>query len=83
MLLECCGELAIAPAQVLEGKTPAGIAALIEEADGEADTFVDLYDGIEKGYAGERKIYPLSDSQLGVFLELSLIHIYLSRSSCT
>lgn len=69
MLLECCGELAIAPAQVLEGKTPAGIAALIEEADGEADTFVDLYDGIEKGYAGERKIYPLSDSQLGVFLE--------------
>ena len=65
MLLECCGGLSITPAQVLEGRTPEGIAAL---ADG-AEIASDLYDGKEKGCAGEREIYPLSDSQLGVFLE--------------
>lgn len=58
-LQEFCQDLFLTSAQIFEGKTPAGIAALL---DGQK---ADPYAGCDS----PRDFYPLTDSQLGVFLE--------------
>lgn len=58
-LQEYCSDLALSSSQIFEGKTPEGIAAL---CTGEQS---DPYQGCEE----EKAFYPLTDSQLGVFLE--------------
>ncbi len=70
MLAEHCEGLSFAPAQVFEGKTPAGIALLIEKGgqEGHPDDY-DIYAGLPGELPKEGDICPLTKSQLGVFLE--------------
>lgn len=58
-LQEYCKDLFLTSAQIFEGKTPEGIAALCTSQE------EDPYAGCEE----EKDFYPLTDSQLGVFLE--------------
>ena len=58
-LAECLSDMALVPEMVLRGRTPAQIAALLEEKQEVR---------LEKS-AGERKEYALTDSQMGVYLE--------------
>ncbi len=58
-LAEFLSDIDLAPEFVLKGRTPARIAALLEEKQEEK---------LEK-YSGERKEFVLTDSQMGVYLE--------------
>lgn len=65
MLISHLEQYAVTPMQIFEGKTPKAIALLCEaEAKNEKDA--DIYADIPKD---KKDIYPLTDSQLGVFLE--------------
>ena len=58
-LLECLSELPMTPEMVLRGRTPEMIAELLNADEAEK---------IEKA-CGKRDVYPLTDSQMGVYLE--------------
>ena len=58
-LLECLSDLPLTPEMVLRGRTPEMIAGLL---------LVEQTSGIRKADC-ERKEYPLTDSQMGVYLE--------------
>ncbi|MEG0829785.1 MAG: amino acid adenylation domain-containing protein [Anaerovoracaceae bacterium] len=58
-LLDYCKELPLTSAQIFKGKTPKSIASLCGEEE------QDLY----KNCKDKKDFYPLTDSQLGVFLE--------------
>ncbi|MDE8735290.1 phosphopantetheine-binding protein, partial [Eubacteriales bacterium DFI.9.88] len=58
-LQEFCQDLFLTSAQIFEGRTPAGIAALLDVQ--KADPYA--------GCDSPRDFYPLTDIQLGVFLE--------------
>ena len=58
-LLECLTDLPLTPEMVLRGRTPEMIAELLDAKKPEK---------IEKA-SGERAFYPLTDSQMGVYLE--------------
>ncbi|WP_288175311.1 non-ribosomal peptide synthetase [Sporofaciens musculi] len=58
-LLECLSELPMTPEMVLRGRTPEMIAELLNADEAEK---------IEK-VCGKRDVYPLTDSQMGVYLE--------------
>ncbi len=65
-LAECFRDLHLSPEMVLKGRTPERIERLLEERPGNRD-------GQESGgpqkQSGSRESYPLTDSQMGVYLE--------------
>lgn len=69
-LAECLADFPLTPGMVLKGRTPEKIALLLQEKTERRDTrgCGGLSDRLRE-YAGERKEWSLTDSQMGVYLE--------------
>lgn len=69
-LAECLADFPLTPGMVLKGRTPEKIALLLQETTERRDTrgCGGLSDRLRE-YAGERKEWSLTDSQMGVYLE--------------
>ncbi len=69
-LVECLADFLLTPGMVLQGRTPEKIALLLQEKMETIDSGerTGALDNLRE-YAGERKEWPLTDSQMGVYLE--------------
>ena len=65
-LVECLAAFPLTPGMVLKGRTPEKIALLLQEKGEAGDSGLS---GKLREQAGERKEFPLTDSQMGVYLE--------------